>query len=254
MVNLDELRKKYEEVTQRNSGGNKDFLSKFLITKEGTSIVRLLPAKNEDENFYAETAIHRLENDGQFKNYHCPRVKGDKCPLCDLYYGLWKTDSEDNHNLARSIKARKRYYLNAVERETGDVKILSIGMKLFGKILDCFFDDDYGDITDLEKGFDFKIVKDINGAFPNYDKSAPKPRPSEAGSGAEIAAWMDSLHDIKNLVKIAEYDELKQMAMTYELTAQGMGSAGAVQGISKSSGSPEKADDDYLSHLKNLES
>ena len=251
MVNLDELRKKYEEVTQRNSGGNKDFLSKFLITKEGTSIVRLLPAKNEDENFYAETAIHRLENDGQFKNYHCPRVKGDKCPLCDLYYGLWKTDSEDNHNLARSIKARKRYYLNAVERETGDVKILSIGMKLFGKILDCFFDDDYGDITDLEKGFDFKVVKDTNGAFPNYDKSAPKPRPSEAGSGSEIATWMDSLHDIQNLVKVANYDELKQMAMTYELAAVGMGNS--VQGISNSPESNDKSDDDYLSHLKNLD-
>ena len=124
MVNLDELRKKYEEVTQQNSGGNKDFLSKFLITKEGTSIVRILPAKEEDDNFYAETAIHRIEQDGQWRNYHCPRVKGDKCPVCDLYYGLWKTDHEENHNLARSIKARKRYYLNEVARESGDVKIL----------------------------------------------------------------------------------------------------------------------------------
>jgi len=246
MVNLDELRKKYEEVTQQNSGGGKnDFLSKFLITKEGTSLVRLLPAKSEDENFYAETAIHRLESDGQFKNYHCPRVKGDKCPLCDLYYGLWKTDSESNHNLARSIKARKRYYLNAVERETGEVKILSIGMKLFGKILDCFFDDDYGDITDLKEGFDFKVVKDTNGAFPNYDKSAPKPRPSEAGSDAEVAKWMDSLHDIQNLVKIAEYDELKQLAMGIEMGAEGMGNS--------SQSSKSQGDDDYLSHLKNLD-
>jgi|TARA_Y100000034_G_scaffold12697_1_gene13333 hypothetical protein len=244
MVNLDELRKKYEEVTQQNSGGNKDFLSKFLITKEGTSLVRILPAKNEDENFYAETAIHRLENDGQFRNYHCPRVKGNKCPLCDLYYALWKTDSDDNHNLARSIKARKRYYLNAVDRETGAVKILSIGMKLFGKILDCFFDDDYGDITDLKEGYDFKVVKDTNGQFPNYDKSAPKPRPSEAGSAAEVATWMDELHDIQNLVKVAEYDELKQMAMNYELAAEGMGG---------STGGQAKSDDDYLSHLKNLD-
>lgn len=244
MVNLDELRKKYEEVSQQNAGGNKDFLSKFLITKEGTSIVRILPAKEEDENFYAETAIHRIEQDGQFRNYHCPRVKGDKCPVCDLYFGLWKTDSEDNHNLARSIKARKRYYLNAVERESGSVKILSMGMRLFGKILDCFFDDDYGDITDLKTGFDFKVVKDTNGPFPNYDKSAPKPRPSEAGTDSEIAAWMDELHDIKNLVKFAEYDELKQLAMNFEAKAVGM--AGST--------TPNSNDDDYLSHLKNLES
>lgn len=248
MVNLDELRKKYEEVTKQNSGtGNSDFLSKFLITKEGTSLVRLLPAKNDEENFYAETAIHRMENDGQFKNYHCPRVKGDKCPLCDVYFALWKTPSEDNHNLARSIKARKRYYLNAVERDSGTVKILSIGMKLFGQILDTFFDDDYGDITDLKTGFDFKVVKDTNGAFPNYDKSAPKPRPSEAGTASEIATWMDELHDIQNLVKIAEYDELKQLALMVEAKAEGMSMAS-----SKPAASSSKGDDDYLSHLKNL--
>ena len=248
MVNLDDLRKKYEEVTKQNSGtGNSDFLSKFLITKEGTSLVRLLPAKNDEENFYAETAIHRMENDGQFKNYHCPRVKGDKCPLCDVYFALWKTPSEDNRNLARSIKARKRYYLNAVEREGGTVKILSIGMKLFGQILDTFFDDDYGDITDLKTGFDFKIVKDTNGAFPNYDKSAPKPRPSEAGTDSEIATWMDELHDIQNLVKIAAYDELKQLSMMVEAKAEGMSMAS-----SKPAASSSKGDDDYLSHLKNL--
>lgn len=249
MVNLDALRKKYEEVTKQNSGtGNSDFLSKFLITKEGTSLVRLLPAKDDEENFYAETAIHRMENDGQFKNYHCPRVKGDKCPLCDVYFALWKTPSEDNHNLARSIKARKRYYLNAVERESGSVKILSIGMKLFGQILDTFFDEDYGDITDLKTGNDFKIVKDTNGAFPNYDKSAPKPTKSEAGTPAEIATWMDELHDIQNLVKIAEYDELKQLSMMVEAKAEGMSMATSKPTTNNES----KGDDDYLSHLKNL--
>ena len=251
MVNLDALRKKYEEVTKQNSGtGNSDFLSKFLITKEGTSLVRLLPAKDDEENFYAETAIHRMENDGQFKNYHCPRVKGDKCPLCDVYFALWKTPSEDNHNLARSIKARKRYYLNAVERESGSVKILSIGMKLFGQILDTFFDEDYGDITDLKTGNDFKIVKDKSGEWPNYDKSSPKPAKSEAGSDMEIATWMDSLHDIQGLVKVASYEDLKKMAM--EITGEDI--VEQVKAVaSTSTESKSEEGDDYLSHLKGLE-
>ena len=249
VINLDELRKKYEEVTQQTSGAKNDFLSKFLITKEGTSLVRILPAKEDEENFYAETAIHRIENDeGQWRNHHCPRIRGDKCPLCDLYYALWKTDSEENHNLARSIKARKRYYLNAVDRSEGKVKILSIGMKLFGKILDCFFDDDYGDITDLEKGYDFKIVKDTVGQYPNYDKSSPKPRSSKTGTDSEVATWMDELHDIHNLVKIATYDELKQISMVMEAKAVGMGGT-----TESSSESVDGDSDDYLSHLKSLD-
>jgi hypothetical protein len=83
MVNIDELRKKYQEIN--NPGGankdNKEFLEKFFMMEEGTSLVRILPGKN-DQEFYAETAIHRIND----KNYHCPRVKGDKCPVCDTYF------------------------------------------------------------------------------------------------------------------------------------------------------------------------
>ena len=39
--------------------------------------------------------------------------------------------------------------------------------------------------------------------------------------------------------------------MTYELAAVGMGNS--VQGISNSPESNDKSDDDYLSHLKNLD-
>ena len=89
MVNLDELRKKYDAIqkAQSGGGGNDDFLKKFFMMEEGTSVIRVLPAKEGDDNeFYAETAIHRIND----KNYHCPRVKGGECPVCDLYYRLWK--------------------------------------------------------------------------------------------------------------------------------------------------------------------
>ena len=161
MVNLDELRKKYDAIqkAQSGGGGNDDFLKKFFMMEEGTSVIRVLPAKEDSDNeFYAETAIHRIND----KNYHCPRVKGGDCPVCDLYYRLWKVEGpmkDEAQDLARQIKPRKRYYMNVVDRRDSSVKILSMGMKLFGKILDCFFDEDYGDITDLKEGWDFKVIK-----------------------------------------------------------------------------------------------
>ena len=60
MVNLDELKKKYEEITSRTGQKNQEFLSKFLITKEGTTVVRILPPKDEDDNFYAVTTWTQL--------------------------------------------------------------------------------------------------------------------------------------------------------------------------------------------------
>ena len=70
MVNIEQLRKKYEQINNPGGGANADFLSKFFMMDEGTSLVRVLPSKDEDSEFYAETAIHRLND----KNYHCPRI------------------------------------------------------------------------------------------------------------------------------------------------------------------------------------
>ena len=240
MVNIEELRKKYNQINKQPAADTQDFLKKFLMMEEGTTQVRILPAKNPDDNFYAETGIHRIND----KNYHCPRVKGDDCPLCDLSFKLWNSKEQGNMDIARQIKARKRFYLNAVERETGDVKILSVGIKLFSKILDCFFDDDYGDITDLKTGNDFKIVKDKSGEWPNYDKSSPKPAKSPAGNDMEVATWMDQLHDIQGLVKVASYEELK---ITGEDIVE------QVKAVASNSTEAPAEEEDYLSHLKGLE-
>ena len=252
MVNIDELRKKYAEINNQGGGGNSDFLSKFFMMDEGTSVVRVLPAKDETtQEFYAETAIHRLND----KNYHCPRVKGGKCPVCDTYYNMWKEinsigkespKGKELQDLARQIKSRKRYYMNVVDRRDESVKILSVGQKLFGKVLDCFFDEDFGDITDMKEGWDFKIVKDTQGQWPNYDKSAPKPKQSEAGSDAESAKWMDSLHDIHGLVKVADYDELKIMMTELEASVKGP----PPETIESTTQAPD--DEDYMAHLKDL--
>jgi len=254
MVNIEQLRKKYAEINNPGGGGGSDFLSKFFMMDEGTSVVRVLPSKSDEKEFYAETAIHRLND----KNYHCPRVKDEKCPVCDTYYNMWKEinaigkdtpKGKEMADLARQIKARKRYYMNVVDRRDNSVKILSVGQKLFGKVLDCFFDEDFGDITDLKEGWDFKIVKDTQGQWPNYDKSAPKPKQSPAGSDAENATYIDELHDIHGLVKIAAYDELKGLMMELEAATKGT----HPDVIAAEQPAAQATDeDDYMSHLKDL--
>ncbi len=238
MVNIEQLRQKYNEINKVGSGENPDFLNKFLRVDEGATLVRIMPSKNEELDFYAETAIHRIDE----KNYHCPKVQGNPCPLCDLSFKLWNTKEPGNQDIARQIKARKRFYLNVLDRESTEVKILSLGIKLFTKILDCFFDEDYGDITHLETGHDFKIIRDNQGQWPNYDKSAPRPKSTPAGSPAEDALSMDEIHSIHELVKPAEYEELKKLAMG--ITGEG--------GSTNTDTSSEDSEEDYLSHLKGL--
>lgn len=245
-IDLNALRKKHEQLNNNGSATNNsgdDFLKKFFQIKDGSNMVRILPWKDGDQQFYAETKIHRIPGpDDTVKNVHCRKVHGEQCPLCDLYYALWKTGRKQDEDLARTIKPRARYYMNVLDRDSGDIKILSIGVVLFKKIIASMLDEDFGDITDPEKGHDFKIVKEMDGQWPKYDQSAPRPKASPLGTKAEIASSMGSLHNIHELVKLEDYEEVKQAASAL------MG--GSIPKGKPSQASDDVSDDDYLNKLQ----
>ena len=211
-IDLDKIRALHTQLSAQGSSDN-NFINNFYQISEGTNTVRILPSNEDEKDFYAMTKIHRVPTtEGQVKNIHCRRVHGEACPVCDLYFGLWKTGRKEDEDLARQIKARDRYYMNVVDRDSSEVKILSVGIILFKKIISAILDEDFGDITDVDKGHDFKIIMYKEGQWPKYDQSAPRPKPSEAGTGQESAAWMETLHDIYSLVKLEDYEELKQIS------------------------------------------
>ena len=243
-IDLDALRRKHEQLSNNSASNNSnaDFLNNFYQIPEGSSAVRILPWKDEENEFFAETKIHRVpQPDGNIKNMHCRKVHGEHCPLCDLYYALWKTGRKEDEHLARQIKPRARYYMNIVDRETEDVKILSIGVILFKKIIGAMLDEDFGDITDPENGHDFKIVKEMEDKWPKYDQSAPRPKSSPLGSKAFVASVMDSLHNIHDLVKLEDYDDMKKAVSML---------TGVDIKDSRTDESEEVSDGDYLSKLQ----
>tara|TARA_R110000765_G_scaffold422145_1_gene528978 strand:- start:1393 stop:2127 length:735 start_codon:yes stop_codon:yes gene_type:complete len=208
-LDLDSLRQKYQEITSKGSGGNEDFLKKFInIPTPGETVVRILPTLDPELPFYKEYSSIHWEG----KNYSCLKDLGQKCPITEVYFALWKTGIEENIALARKIRARKKFWMNVVERDTGEVKILSCGIKLFEKILSTILDEDFGDITDLNEGWDFKVKKVKQGDWPDYSHSAPKPKQIPAGTDQEIDRWMNSLHDIHGIIKYPEYEVAEKIA------------------------------------------
>jgi len=247
-IDLDALRAKHEELSADRKGNNDDFLKKFLSLDMGNTLIRILPGKDEDTLFYAETSIHRVPSGGEFsdgkpktRNFHCRKIHGEACPICDSYFALWK-EPYSNEDLARVIKPRPRYYMNVVDRRDDSVKILSCGQIIFKKIIGAMLDEDYGDITDLAKGHDYKIHKEMDGQWPKYDQSQPRPKAAAAGTKAEIAGWMESLHDIHGLVKLEDLKIFQEAAEI--LTPSNIG------GASTPGEAEEVEDDDYLNKLK----
>jgi hypothetical protein len=228
-----QLREKYENLQKgkSNDGGGGD--TPFMQLQDGDNFVRVLPSKDpENVPFYAETALHYLKPLN--KVVHCTRKIDKNCPICDLYYEIWgevnamqdntSKEGERLKSVARAIKPNDRYFVNVVNRADESVKILSAGKKLFTKFMDTIFDVDYGDITDLENGYDYRINKEnvagTNGqTYANYDKSNPRPKSCKAGTDAQVASWMESLHDLHGQAKYPEYEVLKDMASSLRLIA-----------------------------------
>lgn len=244
-MNLNELRKKHEELIKGKASGGGESGDKYLKVEPGKNTIRILPWKDESKPFYAEAIIHRYtDEEGKLKNYYCRKIQNESCPMCDFYFELWKMHKELGlpqktkskfGDLATKIKGTPRYYMNVVDRRqleakpddlAGSIKILSTGQKVLKKVLDGLFNPEMMDENDpentnvlsLKKGNDFILELGKSGEFNNYDQSTFRIKKTPAGSDREVKIWMDSIHDIHGSIKIGEYDDGKLIVEALRLS------------------------------------
>ena len=212
-TNLESLKRELEN--QKTGGGNGGF--KFWKPiKYGKYTVRFLPQQQSDSFFYKEAAQHKVGDN----YYFCPKVEGDDCPICETYRKLWDIGSDAAIAIARQIKPRKQYLYNIIVKdELGEkrdtptkVETYMSGKKLFDKLMDYFFDPDYGDLTDVEEGFDFVISKEEGSqGFPSYDNSRPRPKATSLHDDEDIIeVILASVKDLNKEVEYKSYEELKK--------------------------------------------
>lgn len=236
MINLDELKKKYEELSaKQDKTNNKDRGdSPFLKLEAGANVIRILPPKEDGLPFYTHTKIHTVKDSkGGFKYWHCRTIHSEPCPLCDAYRELWERHNKvcklKDHKPCdvpygkgtMTIKGKDRYYVNCVNRKDDTIKIASFPDSLWIKVMSCILGNEklglepLGDITDLQNGYDFNIIQTDLGGYANYNQSVAKPRPTPAGATKlAIAGYMDSLLDLKAQVRLEDFTEMKKAADT----------------------------------------
>ena len=213
--NLAALKEAWAKKNQKNS---------FKFWKpidDGRYRVRFLPPRTANGLFYKEVAQHRIGD----SYYFCPKVEGDRCPICEYYKSLYDAGKDDGIALAKEIKPRKQYLYNIVIRSENEktpedpdkVQVYMSGKILYDTLMDYFFDDDYGDLTDVEKGYDFIIVKEPGDmGFPSYKKSKPRKEPSPLADGdPAIEKILSSVHDLDKEVDYKSYDELKGILQSF---------------------------------------
>jgi len=192
-VDLEKLRKKYEELKKRSSGD-----ADWMTLEDGDNLVRFL--SDEEGNFYHETGYHYVKQGKDKVAVVCNRLdSGEPCYICDIVDSLYKSKDKSDKELAKELSAKSRIFFNVIDRSDGKVKVLGTGNQIFKELLKYFADDDWGDLTDAKTGRDVVINKSGSGLDTEYSV-IPKPNTSKLKEEVE-------LKDLSSISKPFTYEE-----------------------------------------------
>ena len=255
-TSLAELRARHASnlaAQESNKGGSKG-KSDYASFIKGSNLVRFLPGADNPLDFYQTAHLHKYRDaEGNFKSYRCRKDSEEgNCPVCDLFWDLWKRHKALNlgkdengrirksnfGNMATLIKAKPRFFAKAVIRQIQEdqpdespVKFVAMSQQLFDRAMEAILDEDYQDEADpenttilsIERGNDFDIKLTDQGEFVSFSDSKAKVKKTRAGTPAEVAEWMDAPLDLSTLTKPGTYDEAREIVQMLESSLNTVG-------------------------------
>jgi hypothetical protein len=183
--NKNRLKEKFDRVSN-------SFLWK---PQQGDNIIRILPYPHDDAGIPGiEVPMHY--NIPGVRGFACTKQNfGHSCPICDLCDQLRSTGEDEDFEMFKKYAPKLRVFSPILVRgtEQDGIKWWGYGgQTLYKEILQLMMDDDYGDITDLENGFDLTLSVEAKKQGQNWSDMSlrPKRNPSPA------------YHDAKELDKM----------------------------------------------------
>lgn len=209
-LNLNAMQEKLNNVSS-SSGYSSTEYDKL---QTGKNVRRILFPKGSSDSFYSEGFLHFSLGEDGHKVVTCPKTFSSKnpCPVCEYVEELKKSKNKDDKKLASAIGARRRIYVNVLNRDASDEedtpKVLAIGVTVLKGLLETICDADYGDITDFEDGRDVTITKKGTGLDTEYSV-LPKPKSSVASEDLTEEQLDEKMADLDALFVKKSYDEIK---------------------------------------------
>lgn len=211
------------------------FFRDFLKMETGkTYLVRFLPNIKDPKSTFFHYSHHGFTSlsTGQYVDATCPRSFGERCPICEERFKLYKTKKEEDRNLAYMIRTHDKHLVNVyvindptTADNEGQVKILRFGKRIYDKITDATEGDDadeFGErVYDLsENGCNFKIKVETssenNRKFTNYNNSrftAPCAIPNMTPE--KVQEIYKGIFDLTKILEMKSEDELKNILKTH---------------------------------------
>lgn len=205
-LNIEKMRSKLSAESSKNADFDK--------LGDGKNVRRVLFPKGTSDTFFSEGYLHfGLGADGKTM-VTCPKTWGkhERCPICEYVEQLKKSKDKDEQQLAKDISARRRIYINVINRDddSEEPKVLAIGATVLKGILDTVCDADYADVTDYSEGRDVTITKKGQGLKTEYSV-LPKPKVTVASETYSEEELDEKMTDLESLFVRKSYEELEDI-------------------------------------------
>ncbi len=197
-----ETKQRLQEEAQRNQ------LPMWKIP-EGESRVRILPPWSEAGDIAFECKSHwRIPPNDRMVN--CLTVINKECPICELVKEL---RSRGKAEMASKFGAKKSIYYNVIIRgeEEKGVQIMRSGIQLYENILSYLYDEEYGDITDIDEGSDITIERSGQGLDTSYNIKISRKTSPLSPDESTSTKWINEMFLLDEILDFKPATELAQL-------------------------------------------
>lgn len=208
------------QISQSVGGGG----SIFHYLKSGKHILRIMPPYSEAGVFVREIREYFFrgeENEPIF--VISPRDRGDRDPIAEHAEALYDQATEESIEEAKKFRARRQFLFNALvlsgpggESVKDGIRVLKTGVTVYNQIMDLDQDVDsgYGDITNLERGFNLTVSREGEGRDDTtYTVKAHREPTNIADKLAEQGFNLNdfNLHDLDKVITPRSFEEMTEI-------------------------------------------
>ena len=212
-MNLDEIKKRLDKLNNKGGGGSSDFKNNFWRPPVGEkSVVRIVPyAHNKDFPF---SELYFYFGIGKPRMIALSNFS-ESDPILEFATTLKKSGDKENMELAKKLYPKLRIFAPVVVRGEEDkgVRFYEFGKMVYQELLGVMADEDYGDITDIQKGRDVTIEvipAAETGKMFNTTTVRVKPNQTPLSDDAKTAeSLLENQKDIVSLFKKYTFEEMK---------------------------------------------
>ena len=212
-MDLNEIKKRLDKLNNKGGGGSSDFKNNFWRPPVGEkSVIRIVPYKHNKNFPFSE--LYFYFGIGKPRMIALSNFE-ESDPILEFATQLKKSGDKENMELAKKLWPKFRVFAPVLVRGEEDkgVRFYEFGKMVYQELLGVMSDEDYGDITDIQKGRDITvevIPAAETGKMFNTTTVRVKPNQTPLVKDAQKAG--DLLENQKELIKLFKkytFDEMK---------------------------------------------